>query len=367
MHLFNDFDMDFEEDGQESFPDFYLEWDESLSNNRSPHFVESDELCEIIEIYLNESELDKARQSIRYALHFYPNDLEMIYDISILLNDFELWEDILTLVEEYKEQADVWMDGNKICALLHLGMEEDAFLLFQGMKSKYENDSESLSVIYQAMCEALIEVDLFEASLGVINEAVELMGEQVDFYWLKLQAFVSLEEKEKAVEIAEKIEQINPWDTETWLRIGAIYADDLDEAEKAIDAFEFAESLGSKQSYITLRLITLYEKQGIYFKALEKIKVYLKENEDAGPIHILAINMCSQLNLWEEALHYVDEALKFAPEISLLYLYKSNFLAMLGEIQKAKSILKEGIRKTDDSEGELIKEFTKLQEQYPDN
>jgi tetratricopeptide (TPR) repeat protein len=361
-----DFDDDFDDTSQEVYPDFFYEWDDSLSKNAAVRFCDADELSEIIEIYLNEGEISKAKQTIQHALRFHPDNEDLIYDILLLLNDFELWNDLLVLAEQYKDMPEVWADGHRISALLHLGMEEDAFLFFQKMKRKYEKDATNRSVIYQAMCEALQEVDLYDAAINVIDEAIEMMGDTSDFYWLKLQSYLALGMKEKALNLSNIIEHLDPMDGDAWHRLGTVYLE-LEEMDKAIDAFEFSESLGYKKQRNYLNLITAYERNGNLLKALEKAKEYLYLYPQNYMINVLAANLCAEMRMWEEALAYVDAALEMMPEIDSLYLYKSNFFINLGEQKKAISTLEEGIKQTLDKQGDLKKELEKLQNQYPND
>ena len=80
----------------------------------------------------------------------------------------------------------------------------------------------------------------------------------------------------------------------------------------------------------------------------------------------MAAMFSSRMKNWEEALKYVDEALRLMPDIASLYLYKSNFLLRLEEYKKAKLALLEGLKNTQDSQGFLSKRLSKLNKQYPD-
>jgi tetratricopeptide (TPR) repeat protein len=364
MFEYNFFEDDFDDSLQEPYPDFYYDWDESLTKNTTPRFLEDEELVEIIEIYLNENEIDKAKETIQYALKLHSKNEDLVYDILLLLNDFELWNDLLALSEQYKHLSEVWVDGHKLSALLHLGMEEDAFLFFRKMKTKYEKDKEDLSIIYQVMGEALNEVDLFEASADVISEAIAIMGIETEFLWMLLYSYAALEIKEKALNVAAQIETMSPMDADTWHRLGIVY-NEIEESEKAIEAFEFAESLGYKSPTNYLNLISLYEKNSNGMKALEKAKEYLYAYPQSYMIHIVAANLCSQMEMWEEALFHVNAALESIPEMESLYLYKSNFLLHLGEQKKAILALKDGIKLTNDTQGEIKKELNRLQDLYP--
>ncbi|GHT75217.1 hypothetical protein AGMMS50262_09870 [Bacteroidia bacterium] len=350
---------------QEPLPDFFYEWDEAITQNRTPRFFETEEFSEIIEIYLDYNENEKAKQTINYALRLHPSDEDLIYDILLMLNEFELWNDLLVLAGRYESLSEVWADGHKLTALLHLGMEEDAFLFFKKAIKKYENDKESLTIIYQAMSEALIEVDLFDASVDVISEAIVRLGEQPDLYWLKLHGYKSMELKEEAMAMAHKIETLAPLDATSWHNLGIFYSE-VDENEKAIEAYEFAESLGFEKGINHLNLINAYEKNNNPIKALEKANDYLLDYPENYVVNIMAANLSSQMEHWEEAIRYVDDALRVVPEMDALYLYKSSFFLNLGEQKKAILVLKEGIRETDDPEGDLKKQLDLLQEKYPE-
>jgi tetratricopeptide (TPR) repeat protein len=369
MFDFGDFEDIYQENTPlEPHPNFFEEWDEALSTNRSPRFLDDEELCEVIEIYLEEGHLEKARQSVRYALTFHPGDVDMVADILLIVSDFDLWEDALTLANDYQNCGDVWIDGYRLCALFHLGMEEDGFACFRRLQTKYEADKDDLSILYQAMGEALNEVDLFDAAVDVMDEAIRRMGVQVDFYWLQLRAYVSMKDKEKSLYIANRIEHLSPMDGDSWHRLGLIYDENLEEAEKAIDAFEFAESLGYNDPENYINLIILYEKDGIYTKALEKINDYLSKYEANCTVYLMGLAICSKIENWNEALKYVNAALRCAPDFPALYIYKSNILYLLGELQQAKNTLEEGLTKTiDDGEREELRmELTRLREEFPD-
>jgi tetratricopeptide (TPR) repeat protein len=359
-------DLEYNEFPEEPYPEYFHGWDEALSGNQSIHFLEEEELGDIIDIYLHEGKFVKAKRTIEYALNFHPNSEDLVYDILLMLNDYELWNDLLTLAERYQDLPEVWVDGHKIAALFHLGMEEDAFSVFQRAKRKCKDDPDELTFIYEVMGQSLQEVDLFDAALDVLREAIRRVGPNFGLYWLQLETYLAMDNKEEAMKMAAQIEQINPMDGESWHRLGAVYCE-VDENEKAIDAFEFAESLGYRESVNYLRLMTVYEKNGNLLKALEKAREYFYLYSGNYMVYILAANICSELNLWEEALEYVNAALRLEPEIDSLYVYKSRFHVHLGEHKKAFSALEEGIRATQDTQGDLKKELEKLQNEYPDN
>lgn len=355
----------FLENGELPYPGFFIEWDKAVRTGKSPGYYEPEELTKIIEIYLAKNEHKKAGQAIEHALKLYVNDEDLLYDIFQLLSDYEQWTDLLALCERYKKTSDVWGDGHKLTALLHLGMEENAFHFFATLKDKYAEDDEALSIIYQSMGEALFEIDLFESTIEVVNEAIKIMGEDIDFYWLLLQPYASLGEKDEVLKIAEKIQNMDPLNAETWYRLGVSF-EGISDWEKAIDCFEYALSLDPSAEKCIQNLMCAYEENGNYGKALEKMKDYLRLHPDDFAAYIFASKMSSQVDDWEETLEFINEAIKIAPEVDTLYLFKSSYFLHMQEYRKAKSVLEEAIRLTGDPDGDLIKELNRINGEYSD-
>ncbi len=340
-------------------PDYFYKWDAAIKEGRSPGYVDLIELCDIIDIYLEEDDPDNARYAIDYAFKLYPDDEELVYDILSLLNDYERWNDLLTMSEKYKNMPQVWADGHRLTALLHLGMEEDAFHFFRKMKNKHASDRDNLFILYQVMGEALYEVDLYDACIDVMEEAITIIGERPELYWLQLQSYLSLEDKDSVEELCQVIQNLKPLDGETWNRLAFIYKD-IDETAKEIEAFEFAHSLGYKDPASYINLIYAYEKNGNLNKALEKIEEYIPLQPDNYFVYLMAANISSQTENWQKALSYINEAIKIKPELDSLYSYKASFLSSLGEDQKAIKVLEEGIQKTGDPQGELAKQLKNI-------
>jgi len=356
----------FGDESNEAYPDFFLEWDNAVNSGKKPGFYEPEELTEIIEIYIINNQIKRARQAINYTLRIYSDDEELLYEILLLLNDYECWNDLLTICEKLKrDEPDVWIEGHRLTALLHLGMEDESFIRFQKLKAQFAGDKEDLSIIYQAMGEALCDVDLFDSCIEVIEEAIENLDEDINFYWLQMQCYVSLNCKEEVLRLAEVIQNLDPLDSETWYRLG-LFFQDIDDKEKAIDAFEYAQSLGYDEEEILVHLIYVYDKNKNFNKALEKAKEYLNLFPDNYLINMMAAKFNSLMENWEDAVKYVDVTLRLTPNIESLYLYKSNFLLRMEEYKKAKLTLIEGLKNTKDSQGYLSRKLSKLNKQYPD-
>jgi tetratricopeptide (TPR) repeat protein len=180
-----------------------------------------------------------------------------------------------------------------------------------------------------------------------------------------MQCYVSLDCKKEVIELAEVIHNLNPLDSTTWYNLGLSFQD-VGDREKAIEAFEYAQSLGHDPEEVLMNLIFVYDKNKNFNKALEKAKEYLDLFPQSYIINIMAAKFNSLVGDWRGALKYIDEALKLTPYIESLYLYKSNFLLQLEEYKKAKLALIEGLEKTKDSQGYLSKKLSKLNKRYPD-
>lgn len=349
-------------DNHDSYPSYFFDWDHFLQSGGNPGFYESEEFLEIIEIYINENKLKSARETLKYALSSHSDDPEMLYEIFLLLNDYELWNDLLDLTIQYEEEGEVWGDGHRLAALLHLGMEEESFLFFGKAKIKHKDNAEYIIVIYQAMGEALMEVDLFESAIDVLKEGINVCGEHVDFYWILLQCYLSTGNNDKASEYAQLIQTLSPLDGESWYRLGVFYSG-IKDYENTIEALENAHSLEYDPVKSLVLLMSAYELNGNYNKVLQKAEEYLNLYPDSYLTHITAANACRNIENWEAALYYISQAIRLRPKMDSLYLFQSTVFLELGEVFKAIESLKKGLEATGDPTGNLQKELDRIRTQ----
>jgi len=245
-------------------------------------------------------------------------------------------------------------------------MEPEAFHLFGQLKNKYSDDKETLGIVYSSMGDALLDVDLFDSCDAVMQEAITCLGEEEDLMWIRLQCLVNKEDKPATLELAQRIQHLNPLSGENWNRLGDVYRE-IDELALAIDALENAISLGFVTRENLLTLIFVYEENNNPSKALERTIEYLNRFESDFYLYFTAAKLCGQLEDWTSALDFINEAIRLEPMLDeSVYIYKSSFLLNLDEKHEAKMALKEGIRNTDDPDGALKKELKKLNKQYPE-
>jgi tetratricopeptide (TPR) repeat protein len=345
----------------------FTQWDEERMAGTPHGYFDPDDLGDILEVYLSMEEVDEGRKVLEYALKMHPDNEDMVCDMMETLNEYERWNDLLALTEKYKKKKWVWVDAQRITALLHVGMEDEAFVCLKLAKEKYAGDTDDMLILHQAAATALNDVDLYISAVKVINEVIEeaaSAGKIEEFLWLQVQSFFSLNDKENTLQICEQILHNKPMDADTWNRLGQVYKD-LNEKEKAIEAFEFAASLGNDDLSDDLNLIYAYKENGNYLKALEKIDEYLEYSPEEYVVNILAASIAVEIEDWERAIKHTDNALKIDPNSPFLYIYKCRSLLQLGEIKKAINTLEEGLRITGDETGDIRLELRELKRDYP--
>jgi tetratricopeptide (TPR) repeat protein len=361
---FNDDDWD-----DEPYPDYFIKWDAAARRGKVPSgLISPEDLLDIIEIYLEEDNLEKARHAIEYTLKLYSDDDDILCDILGMLDEYELWNDLFDLCNRFQEEAGIEGECHKLTALVHLCMEAEAFYWFGALKDKYSGvmneDREMLAMAYVAMSEALLDIDLYKSCNEVILEIISIIGEESDFLWIHLQCLIAMKNKKSANIIAEKIQKLFPLDAENWHSLGKAYQE-LGEIEKAIDAYEFAHSLNYESAENILHLILAYVENGYTEKAIERIIEYFENYEGSYEMYFMAAKLCAQLERWEDALLYIDAAIDAEPNAdNLLYVYKSAFLVNMDEPIKAKIAILEGIRNTDDRGGKLREALLNLNKKF---
>jgi tetratricopeptide (TPR) repeat protein len=354
---------------KEPYPDYFIKWNSAARRGRVPSgLITPEEILDIIEIYLGEGYVDKARKAIEYAVALH-HDYDILCDILDILDEYELWNDLLNLSSQLLDETGIDGECHKLSSLVHLGMEAEAFNWFGVLKKKYGGmgyeDRDMLSMAYIKMCEALLDIDLYESCDRVSCEAISVIGEDSDFLWLRMHSLVALNDKDTANIIAEKIQNLHPLSAEHWQNLGDAYQD-LGEIEKAIDAYEFARSLGNESAENIMNLIFAYDENGNKGKALELIEEYFKDYKNSYIICVTAARLCIQLEQWKDAVRYLDVAIKVEPYTDdALYVYKATCHIHLDEPQKAKNALIKGIKKTGDISGKMKELLFQVNAKFP--
>jgi tetratricopeptide (TPR) repeat protein len=346
--------------GGRIYPDFVYEWDEALVANRQPpRFFDSEEMCNMIAFYSNGGEEDKLKKTIAAARKVFPEDDEVLGDAMDALENCGLWNDLLLLSEPHTCQGNFYADSHFLYSLLHLGMEEEAFMAFTKMLAVYAED-EHLSAVYLAMGDALADVDLFRSSIEVVDEGIRLFPDSMDFYWINIESLWAIDEKEKALATADALAQMNAMDAKFWSQLGDLY-NTMGEFDRAVEAFHFSESLGYDRNLNLLDLAKTYYESENYAKALESLETFANEQGDSAPQQILAntfiplvaAEVCAKLGEWEKAIVHLDKSIAFSPNSELFYHSKAEALVHLNRNDEAISILEEGIRMCRDEDNFL--------------
>lgn len=364
--VFRSYD-DLEDSEELNYPDFYIAWNEALEEGHNPGFLDVDTSIQLLDIYYEEDDKYGLKESIPYILNFHPNNIELVDEILFYLYELEEWIELYRFTEKFmnlKETA--YPKIYHLASMFHLGMEEEAFLSFLQLKKEYKNELDNLSLAYLIMGNSLNEIQHYEAAIQISEEAIKNLGKKAEFYWIQFAAYIFLEDKEKATLIAEIIEKISPLDKNSWIELGKGYIE-LKKYDKAMEAFEFAITLGSKKMDIFMNLSRLYEANGNDLKALELVKSAIEIKPDFVEALLLACSIATKLKMFDEAFSYINKALQIEPEIKdMLFLYKSDIFFELGEYKKALLTLEEGIRETGDIRGILETQITNIRKQFPD-
>ncbi|GHT44351.1 hypothetical protein AGMMS49965_19810 [Bacteroidia bacterium] len=355
---FEEFGNEFDGGGGRPYPNFVYEWDGALEANRQPsRFFDSEELCNMIAFYCNGGEEDKMKLTISAALNAFPDDDDVLEDAMDSLENCGLWNDLLVISQQHAFRGNFYADSHFLYSLLHLGMEEEAFMAFTKMLDIYAKD-EHLDAVYLSMGDALADVDLFQSSIEVVNEGIGLFPDTMDFYWINIESLWALGEKEKALATADQLAQMNAMDAKFWSQLGDLY-NTMGEFDRAVEAFHFSESLGYDRNLNLLDLAKTYYESENYAKALEALETFAAEQGDSAPQQILAntfiplvaAEVCAKLGAWEKAIVHLDKSIAFSPNSELFYHSKAEALVHLNRRDEAISVLEEGIRmcRDDDS------------------
>jgi len=184
---------------------------------------------------------------------------------------------------------------------------------------------------------ALSELDKHEEAISVFKLYLE-KEKHDDFGWISLGVeYVELEKFNEALDCFEKALKLNPKEPNNW----AIKAEPLTELKKFEEGLECCEKALKIDPNNSLALINrggIYSLQGKFDKAIDDFQKLVKlEPESADALHLLGLTYLlhsRDLDL-QEAIKYLEKALKIDPTEELFWYNKACVLSLMNKKEEA--------------------------------
>ena len=350
---------------------------EEIKKNGETCYFDDEEYAIIFDYYINQEDFSTCFEILKSAEYQHPMSPDIMDCKARLLAAKGSYSEALSVINIAlkidDKNTDLLLTKGKVLLSANQGIE--AAQIFKIIAN--QNDGPGHENILAEIGIAYRNANLFELSKKYFLDAINENKENEDLYSELAITYELCDEYELARQTYEKILDINPYSRQTWNSIGNILLA-LKQYDKASEAYDYAYTIDSNDTY------SLFQKGNALFcanrfeEAIEAYEEYmdlvgydaesyvsigecyecLDRYEDAINIYQRALdldpdndvvmsNLCAayvNFGKCNEALYWIDEAIKRNKNKATYYLFKAEALINLELRDKALSCYKKCLK-----------------------
>lgn len=276
-------------------------------------YFEPDEIEHIADSYEQEMEYEKSLQAAEHGLQLYPgNEVLLIRKARCLLVSERIDESAQVLALITEKGIEYHFVRSEI-ALLQ-GDDATALESFQAIIGLSDCTIEDCIDVLD-ICAELDKVYLLE----LFTPLVESRYDDVTPYWRELAILhEDLEEFDRAIELYNKILDVNSFSSDCWFSLAKVYAR-IKNYDSAIEACDFALAIaGDDENIIAFKGYCYYDSEQFY-KAIEQFNIFLEATADKAVAYELIAESYGRMDLHEQAIENLLKAIELNDRSHDLY------------------------------------------------
>lgn len=337
---------------------------EKMLDEGTRYYFEPDELEMIADLYEQEMAYRKALQVISLGLDLYPNNEQLLLHKSRCLLSLGRVEDAANALAHTAERGIEYHFIKSEIELLRDNTDEACKSFCQIIATSdctIEDCIDILDVCADNDC-----VDLLEQ----ITPVVEKNFTDPSPYLRELaMLYEELEKDVPAIELYNKVLDINPFSTDDWFALSKVYAR-RKEYNKALEACDFALAINENDENIIAFKGYCYYDNEQYTEAAEQFTIFLQHTSDKAVAYELIAEAYGRMEQHEKAIENLLKAIELNDRSHDLYYQLAVNYYYTGEIDCAINYLHKAIA-CDDSDdeahillGELLLQKNNYKEAY---
>ena len=291
------------------------------------------------DILLRQGKREEAEKELRMAVEEDPDSEYLRIKLAELLFQLEKYRDV---IETLKKPEGGYRDVRRY---LYLGLAYQ----YVGDGDRAEATFNSMLQLETATPEDLIHVGRifgyegkYEQALRFYDRAEEMLPENADLHALKGEAYIAMEEVEKAGQEYREAVRIEPDRINSWMVLAQL-AESEEEWEEALRDYGVVLRLTPNPAPILEDIIRVAAKIGDFSKAIEITRRLVDENPDNGVLWGLLGVLDYQVESLEEANRALEKAIEMGVDSYQLYLTLGRSLMEMGKTDEAIQNLEKAI------------------------
>ncbi len=335
MNLNNEEGFLFEKDN-----DFILSRFETMLRKEDIIYFDISEFIEIIELYLDNSNLERAKLAINIGLSQHPQANELMLKKAHVLVESQKYKEAKSILLNIEKIEPSNPDIALLLGIVNLYNFETnkSIAYFNRAIQQNQDDAEEIILNIAIHFE---NVKLFDQAVYFLKTGYDINSENPDIIYELAYSYEKTGKYRLGIEFYTKYLEINPFSENAWYNL-ALTFDKLEDYDKAIEAFDFALAIDDEYLLAYYGKGNTLANKDNYKEAAEVFKEAL-ELEPENDELLYSIGECyEKLKDYKQSLKYYKKTLDINDKnsnawfgIGIIRYYKNEFFESLFYVKKA--------------------------------
>ncbi|HQB69141.1 MAG TPA: tetratricopeptide repeat protein [Paludibacteraceae bacterium] len=335
----NDFDLTNEELA------IIKNYEEANKKGHSEYF-DVEDLEFIIEHYLHLGNVENAQNALRFALKLHPDSSHLQCKKARIYTSLGRFEEALDLINQFQEEGNPAHIFTKAEILLKTDHKQEAVILFKELVNAYAEDD--LAEICLDIVMMLHVFQDYHHSSYFIQKGLKKDPKNLDLLVEYAVYLEQLNESEKAIEIYNRILDIEPYKSSAWFCLGLLHFN-LEQYREALNAFDFNIAINPNDTIAWLQKGHCHFNLEEYVPSIKAYKKYLTDYPEDSVVTAFLGECYENCEVYDLALTYFLQAAKLNPGNGDAWLGAAICMVETEEYHKGFEYIKKAIDANPDS------------------
>lgn len=316
---------------------------ETMLSKEDVYYFDIYEFIEIIEIYLDTDNLNRAKTAVELGLKQHPQSSELLVKKAHLLVESQKYKEAKTILESIGKIEPSNPDILFLLGIVNLYHYETTIAKEYFNKALAENNDEAEELILNIAIH-FQNVNLYDQAIDFLLKGFQINSTNADILYELAFSFERTGELEKSSSYYNAYLDINPFSEYAWYNIALVY-DKMEQFEKALEAFNFALAIDDEYSLAYYGKGNILANMDKYNEAAEVFKEAIPLDPENDELMYFIGECYEKLRDDEKALLYYKRSLKLNDKnpnawfgIGIIRYYKNELFESLFYVKKALKI-----------------------------
>jgi tetratricopeptide (TPR) repeat protein len=332
---------------EEFFNNELIESFEQMLDNREYKYYDPEDLCEILEFYIEVNDSEYAKRALDFAEKMHPDNLEIkIKKIEYLLSITEI-KKAGKLIQEIKDLASQELDYLLVQAR-YWGLKNMPRKAIQFYEDALSIDDEETDFISNCIGNEYLNIDEVYSALIAFKRALKFNPENDYSFYSIIQCYEEIHNPDECIAFLHDYIDDNPYSEVAWLQMGMLY-NHKKQFDEAINALDFVIAINPNSLSAHINKAVALEELGQFSNAIETLEETLAYDDSPAVTHLKIGELYEKLEKPQKALKSYHLSIKEDPQLDKAWAKSAMLYDKLGNVAEAEYYIQRALELDDNN------------------